>query len=209
LSEIGYDEIHLFWKEEKDTKALLDLEDMKLSKMSDYLSKIRKVLAETPSGNVIQVELLQEEGVNVEFMIKDLLKIRRQKILAAVLDEEKPVGTMPLAEEEFYKRLLRGMESHTEFIDDIVTGKPSPTITKPKPKTEEEPILSNLEDESLDYVMVRFLRPVKDSVMGLDEIVYGPFQKEDIATIPTENAKIWLRDGTVTRVVSVLEDGDE
>ncbi len=38
--------------------------------------------------------------------------------------------------------------------------------------------------------------------MGLDEATYGPFKKEDIATIPTENVRAWLRDGTVTRVVT-------
>ena len=141
-------------------------------------------------------------------MIKDLLMIRRQKILAAVLKDEKPRGTMTLAEEEFYKRLIRGIESHTEFVNDIVTGKPMPTITKKK-KEKEETVSSDIDDDSLEYVMVRFLRPVEDTVMGLDEMIYGPFRKEDVATIPTANAKIWLRDGTVTRVVPAVEDADE
>jgi DNA replication initiation complex subunit (GINS family) len=206
---MGYNEIRMFWKDEKNTERLLNLEDLKLSKMSDYLSQVRQMLAETPSGNVIQVDLLQEEGVNIEFMIKDLLMIRRQKIIAAALKGEKPSGSMTLAEEEFHTRLVRGLENHAEFVNDIVTGKPTPTITKTKPKKEEMPESVEIDDDSLEYIMVRFLRPVGESVMGLDEVVYGPFRKEDIATIPIENARIWLGDGTVTRIVPTNDEDDE
>ena len=199
MSEIGYDEIHTTWKEEKDSKKIGQLEDLKLSKMVEYLSHLRQTLAETPSDNTLQVELLQEEGVNVEFMIKDLLMIRRDKILRIVLNEEKMTGTMTLAEEELYTRLLRGLESHAEFVTEAIIGKPSPTITKTKSKKSESPSPPKEapEEDSLEYVMVRFLKPVKDAVVGLDETIYGPFEKEDVATIPTANAKIWLSDGTV------------
>ncbi len=97
MSNIGYDEIQSFWKEEKDTEKLLNLEDLKLSKMRDYLSNVRQLLAETAAGNTIQVELLQEEGINIEFMIRDLLMIRRHKIIDAALDGRKPSGRMTLA----------------------------------------------------------------------------------------------------------------
>ena len=167
------------------------------------------MLAETPSGNVIQIELLQEEGINVEFMIKDLLMIRRQKILSAALRNEKPRGSMTLAEEELYKRLIRGLESHEEFINSIVTGTPAPAITKQKSKSNETPNTSDIDEDTLEYIMVRFLRPVKDSVMGLDEGIYGPFKKEDVATIPTANAKIWLKDGTAARVVPSIDGGEK
>ncbi len=208
MSEIGYDEIQTLWKDEKDSKHLGNLEDLKLSKMIEYLSGIRQSLAETPSENTLQVELLQEEGVNVEFMIKDLLMIRRQKILRIVLNSEKTTGRMTLAEEELYNRLLRGFESHSEFVNEAITGKPAPTITKSKSKTIEKKtaIDDEISDaESLEYVMVRFLKPVKDAIMGLDEIVHGPFEKEAVAMIPTANAKIWLRDGTVERVMPSKE----
>jgi hypothetical protein len=45
--------------------------------------------------------------------------------------------------------------------------------------------------------------------MGLDEMVYGPFKKEDIAMIPSGNARNWLKDGTVTRVVPAIEEGEK
>jgi len=211
LSEIGYDEIQALWQEEKSSKKLNSLEDLKLSKMIAYLSNLRQSLAETPSDDTLQVELLQNEGVNVEFMIKDLLMIRRNKILRSVFTDEKITGRMTLAEEEFYNRLLRGAESHRDFIKEVLTGKPSPTITKTKAKKTDEKVKQELstDDGTMEYVMVRFLRPVNDAVMGLDEIVYGPFAKEDIATIPTANAKIWLNDGTAERVMPTKSNGGD
>ncbi|MFW9918334.1 MAG: hypothetical protein ACFFED_01940 [Candidatus Thorarchaeota archaeon] len=211
MSEIGYDDIRELWKDEKDRRDLGYLEDLKLSKVIKYLSKIRQSLAEIPSDNALQVELLQEEGINVEFMVKDLLMIRRNKILRIVLNAERMTGSMTLAEEEFYNRLLRAVESHSEFINEAIMGKPVPTITKSKSKKTEKtaPVKEDIpEDEALEYIMVRFLRPIEDAIVGLDEVVYGPFEKEDVATIPTANAKTWLSDGTAVRIMPSKSDGD-
>jgi len=53
----------------------------------------------------------------------------------------------------------------------------------------------------VEYVSVVFLRPVEHAFVGLDEATYGPFKAGDNAMIPTENAKNWLHDGTVARIV--------
>ena len=37
--------------------------------------------------------------------------------------------------------------------------------------------------------------------MGLDEKTHGPFEKEDVAKLPAANVRIWLRDGTASRIV--------
>jgi len=92
-------------------------------------------------------------------------------------------------------------------------GTPTPTMKRSKKKKEPTPPPEKKkkteEVDDMEYVMVRFLRPVEEPFMGLDEIVYGPFQEEDIATIPTANAKVWLRDGTVTRIVPSNAEDDE
>jgi len=36
-------------------------------------------------------------------------------------------------------------------------------------------------------------------------MTHGPFEKEDVAKIPAANVRVWLRDGTASRVVP--EDG--
>ncbi len=100
---------------------------------------------------------------------------------------------------------MKRLQIHGEFVNDIITGTPNPTITKTKKIEDSEEDI----DESLEYVMVRFLRPVKDAVIGLDEEIYGPYKKEEIDTIPIANARNWLKDGTVARIVPSNGEEDE
>lgn len=208
MSKIGYNQIQQAWEEEKDSEKLQNLEDLKLSKMTGYLSSIREHLAKTASDNKLQVDLFQEEGISIEFMLRDLLMLRRQKILNAILNSEQQKGNMTLAEEDFYNRIKKGVEEHLHFIDEVLTGKPTATITRSQDSDTVRP-KEDLDENTTEYVMVRFLKPVEEPFVGLDEVVYGPFQKEDIATIPTANARKWLTDGIVVRVVLSTTDEDE
>lgn len=210
MSEVSYDTISKTWEDEKNNTNLQEFEDLRLSKMVSYLSSVRQKLAETPSDNAIQVDLLTQEGLNIEFMLRDLLMIRRTKIMNLVLQNGTPKGAMTLAEEEFYNRMKRGLSSHDEFVTEVLAGSPAPTMKRTEKKKKTPQPKKKIEENSdeMEYVMVRFLRPVEDSFMGLDEIVYGPFQEEDVATIPTANAKGWLRDGTVTRVAPTKKEDE-
>ena len=209
MSEQGYNEIKQAWEDECETESLVDLEDLKLSRMSSYVSQIRLQLASTPSDQKLQAGILSQEALNAEFMLRDLLILRRGKILATALEQKTPVGIMTLSEEELFNRLTRGFDAHSKFVEDVLAGTPEPTMTR---TNEAESIDSetlpekNIVSTELNYVMVRFLRPIEDQFMGFDEETYGPFQKEDVATIPAENAKIWLRDGTVVRIVPNMEE---
>ncbi|NOR39502.1 MAG: hypothetical protein GQ580_07940 [Candidatus Thorarchaeota archaeon] len=203
MSDVKYSDIELAWEQETANENLQDLEDLKLSRMISYLSEVRVSLANTKAEDQLQADLFTQEALNVEFMLNDLLILRQNKILKDALAQRRPIGTMTLAEEEFYNRLLRGVEGHQEFIKGALIGTP-PSATKQSTRKKRKKGDNKSDDppeEATDYVLVRFLRPIKDAFMGLDEVTYGPFKKEDIATIPTENAHAWLRDGTISRVV--------
>ncbi len=192
-----YDEISAAWAAEVNNEGLQNLEDLKLSKMVKYLSEVRFALTETSAENQLQADLLTEEALNLEFMLKDFLMLRRTKIVKAALTQKRPSGGMVLPEEELYNRLLRGIEGHLDFIKESLTGMPSSTLKRPRAA---DPGVSKT-SEDLEYVLVKFLRPIEEAFLGMDEAPYGPFKKEDIATIPAANARLWLQDGTVTRVV--------
>ncbi|MHA1636947.1 MAG: DNA replication complex subunit Gins51 [Candidatus Thorarchaeota archaeon] len=209
MNEQGYNEIKQAWEDECETESLVDLEDLKLSRMSSYISHIRLQLASTPSDQKLQADIFSHEALNAEFMLRDLLTLRRGKILATALEQKTPEGIMTLSEEELFNRLTRSFEAHSKFVEDVLTGTPEPTMKRVNDvekidadKLAKKPSKST----ELNYVMVRFLRPIEDQFMGFDEKTYGPFQKEDVATIPAENAKIWLSDGTVARIVPSMEE---
>jgi DNA replication initiation complex subunit (GINS family) len=203
LSKIRYEDIRNAWDDEISNEALQNLGDLRLSKMVSYLSKIRLELASTNAEDVLQADILTQEALNIEFMLKDLLEYRRTKILNTVLSNRKPSGDMTLAEEGFYKELQRALDNHVEFVKESLSGATPKSKGKKgkttKKKTDDSP------DDAIDYILVRFLRPIKEPFMGLDEKTHGPFEKEDVAKIPAANVRIWLRDGTATRIVP--EDG--
>ena len=208
MSEINYDDIRNAWEEETSSEALQNLADLRLSKMVAYLSKIRLELASTNADDVLQSDILTQEALNIEFMLKDLLDYRRNKILKAALSNRKPTGDMTLAEEGFYKDTQRALDSHAEFVKESLSG----TTPQSKPRSKKEKTTKKASDASLDEdvedidcIIVRFLRPIKEPFMGLDEKTHGPFEKEDVAKIPAANVSRWLRDGTATRIVP--EDG--
>lgn len=207
MSEISYDDIKNTWEDETSNEALQNLADLRLSKMMSYLSKIRLELASTKADDVLQADLLTQEALNIEFMLKDLLEYRRTKILKAVFSNRKPAGDMTLAEDDFYKDTQRALDSHTQFVKELLSGatqKSKPKDKKGKSTKKPDDILDE-DIEDIDYIVVRFLRPIKEPFMGLDERTHGPFEKEDVAKIPAANVRIWLRDGTASRIVP--EDG--
>jgi len=205
---MNYDAIRTAWEDETSGEALQNLADLRLSKMVAYLSKIRLELASTNADDILQSDLLTQEALNIEFMLKDLLDYRRNKILKAALSDRRPTGDMTLAEEEFYKDTQRALDSHAEFVKESLSGanlQSKPRSKKGKPAKKKSTDSIDEDDADIDYVMVRFLRPIKEPFMGLDERTHGPFEKEDVAKIPAANVRIWLRDGTATRIVP--EDG--
>ncbi len=194
MADDMYEKIVELWMGEIEKEDLQDLEDLQLTKMTQYLSKVRMLLTETKAGNDIQADLYTQEILNIEFMMKDLLMLRRRKILNAVKLQRRPLGSMVLAEEELYNRLSRGYEKHSEFINESLSGAPKATLRRGKDDRHIE------DSEETDYILVKFQRAIGEPFLGIDEMTYGPFKKEDIATIPSENAKSWLQDGTVTRL---------
>lgn len=205
MSEINYNDIRTAWEDEISNEGLQDLADLRLSKMISYLSKVRLELASTNADNVLQADLLTQEALNVEFMLKDLLDYRRNKILKAALSDRKPTGDMTLTEEGFYKTIQRAFDSHTEFVKDSLSGASPKQKSKEKKgktakKKQDDHILEE-ETDDIDYVVVRFLRPIEEQFMGLDEKTHGPFEKESVAKLPAANVRIWLRDGTASRIV--------
>jgi DNA replication initiation complex subunit (GINS family) len=190
---MGYEDIRKAWEDEVSSEALQNLSDLRLSRMVSSLSKTRIHLAETAAENRLQADLLTQQALNMEFMLRDLLELRRQKIIRLVLEGGKPSADMTVSEQEgFYLKLKRAFDEHEEFIIASLTGSTS--------KTEAEAMPSD-EEAASQYVVVRFLRTIEDPFVGLDELVYGPFNKDDVAVVPTANVEKWGLDGTISAVV--------
>ncbi|MFW9793050.1 MAG: hypothetical protein ACFFEE_02010 [Candidatus Thorarchaeota archaeon] len=203
MSDLGYDDIYATWTNEIENEGLQNLGDLRLSKMVEYLSSVRLSLASISAEERVQADILTQEALNIEYMLGDLLELRKQKILKAALSGHRPTSDMTLSEEEFYNRCQRALDGHAEFAKESIAGSPS-TLKKKKKKKKgvKKKVPESIPDSDvIDYVTVRFLRSIEEPFMGLDEKTYGPFKKEDIVMIPAANASLWLRDGTVVRFI--------
>ncbi|MHA2150960.1 MAG: hypothetical protein ACXAAO_03180 [Candidatus Thorarchaeota archaeon] len=201
MSDIGYTDIQAAWKSELDNEGLQDLGDLRLSKMVSYLSSVRLLLAALDAEERIQADVMTQEALNLEFMIEDLLELRKQKILKSALSGHRPRGDMTLSEEDFYKGVQDSLDGYSEFIKESLAGTPTPVKKRKKKQTKKKDTETSVEEDDIDYVYVRFLRAIEDQVMGLDEKTYGPFKKESVAKLPAANVSHWLRDGTVVRFI--------
>lgn len=197
MSEMNYNEISKIWVSEVNEESLQPFTRRQLLNIIVYISKVRLTLASDGTSSKLQEDLLKQEALNLEFMLKDLLLIRKQKILNLVLtNRHPPVKLTILDEEDFYKKVKTAFDIHQEFVESSLSG--SSTSTK-SDETESED--ASPEDE---YMTVRFLKAVDNAFLGLDGHEHGPFKKEDVAMIPVDNARNWERNGTVSRVI--LED---
>jgi hypothetical protein len=161
--------------------------------MVSHLSKARLELAGMGTGNELQAELLTQEILNMESMLRDLLQIRRKKILELILQGGTvSANMMTVSEGEFYNRVKRAFDGHEEYLKGSIAGT-VPTMDYDEAESEEE-------DED-GYIIGRFLQAVEAPIVGLDEMVHGPFEKDSVAVIPRDNAMNWLEDGTIARVI--------
>lgn len=199
-NEADYDSVRIAWERELENDHLLDLQDLELSSMVSCLSNTRIQLAKTKAEQELEASILTQEVMNLEFMIEDLLLLRKRKILAAVAANEDLQSDMTLQEEEFYNRLKRAFKAHQNFVDMTIAGKTgSETSSQEDDRSLPQQLPEDTDEEG--YVLVRFLEPIEDKFIGLDEAEYGPYREEDLATIPAAIARTWLRDRIVARVV--------
>jgi DNA replication initiation complex subunit (GINS family) len=75
--------------------------------------------------------------------------------------------------------------------------RPQPKQTSPQKKEPSPPL--KIEEKDTEQVLVRFLQPLP-AIMGIDMKAYGPFQPEELATIPRQNAENLIKRGVAKRV---------
>ena len=87
---------------------------------------------------------------------------------------------------------------YEETNNDLIT-KLKPKIPKSETKeiTVNNQLLNNNQDEK--YIVIRFTKNIP-ALVGKDLKIYGPFQKEDIARLPIQNASILIEENAATAI---------
>ncbi len=162
-----YERIYNTWEKEQKQKNIQRLEDNFYIEAKKFLEDI--LIDENESEPVLS-RLIKKEYHNFSFILNDLINIRLDKILRNIrvgkeLNKENLTREEKILYERFKNELLP-----------LLSEKILPLEIK-EIEEKEEPI-----------ILIRFLMQLP-TIVGSDMKIYGPFQVEDIATLPKENAK--------------------
>lgn len=164
---------------EVGSPGLLPLPDDFYSSIASYSQRLKRSAASGASE--ISTRLTGTQTKMLGSMLKQLVGVRirkamQQDAVLQLLPEERYVFS---AEQRFQRRL-------DSLVEAVSGGQPSfiefAHVT-----------------ESRRSVTVRFLRRV-DELVGLDLIHYGPFEAEDVASIPAASADVLIAGGDAVEI---------
>lgn len=178
-----YEELLESWRKEKANTELQPLPRDFYANLASYMRRIREE-SRMLDKKTTRARLMHREFENAKRLIKELLKLRREKILrkivtGKVLSED----SLTIEEKGLHHGFLPFAESYQGFLKNILRGQAIQVERKDKPKK----------------MLVRFVQEIP-AIIGSDMNTYGPYKAEDIATLPHENARILIRQGIAIEV---------
>ncbi len=188
-----YNELYAAWKAEIENSAIQPLPADFYARVSRYLQQI-KTETQAADKNNVKANLLEREQRNVNRIVKELLRARYKKLLKTVNGGQKLLPEILTDEEaEFFNGLLPYAEAYRAFAQGLMSGQ------IPKTKVETTETKAQTAEPPHKRVAVRFVKAIP-AIMGSDMKTYGPFQPEDVASVPVENAKILVRQGLAVNI---------
>ena len=178
-----YDELYEAWKKEKENVEIQRLPKNFYAKIADYVQKIREE-RRMLDKKTTKAKLLNREFKSVKNMAEELFQLRYKKLREKSLARETvPRGVLIEEEEKLYGEILPLAEAYQAFLKGVLRGHPSRIERQEKPKK----------------ILLRFVQEIP-AIVGSDMKTYGPFEPEDIATLPSENARILVKQGVAVEV---------
>ena len=178
-----YDELYEAWKKEKENVEIQRLPKNFYAKIAEYVKKIREE-RRMLDKKTTKAKLLNREFKSVKNMAEELFQLRYDKALRKSLAREiVPREVLTEEEKKLYGEILPLAEAYQAFLKDILQGRLSHIEKEEKPKK----------------ILLRFVQEIP-AIVGSDMKTYGPFEPEDIATLPSENARILIKQGVAVEV---------
>lgn len=178
-----YDELFEAWKKEKESAELQVLPRDFYANLVSYIKKIREE-SRMLDKKTTRARLMHREFENVKELVKELMKLRREKILRkTVIGKILSEDSLTNEEKSLYHEIAPLAESFQGFLKNIMRGQTIQVEGK----------------EKLKKVLVRFIQEIP-AIIGSDMNTYGPYRAEDIATLPPENARILIKQGVAVEI---------
>lgn len=185
---ITYETLFEILQKEKSRKELQKLDPNFNKNFTKYLEEKTSILESQKSKDSIflnEVQKTERQVENIKRIINDLYERRERKIVEAALFSARNSKKVPeiflamLPEEKLlFQRLTENLKtSKDNILSNLLEGKTSEENHK-------------IEKESKN-ILIKFTSSVPKFV-GIDNFIYGPFEKEDISSLPEEISSILI-----------------
>ena len=195
---ITYEALYEILRKEKYEKELQKLEDSFFNDVVRYLEEKEALTESQKSKDSLfskEGEKTQKQLENIKKILMEIYEKRENKIIQHALMSsrfnEKNLPNMLKEEALFYKQIKNVLNKYRKEILESL-------ISKKIPEIKEESFIENKdlekppqEKENL-IKLIRFLHETPQFI-GDDLIIYGPFEKEDIASLPTMIADLIIK----------------
>ena len=172
-----YADIYQAWKNEKTSESPQPLPQDFYRRGESYLRGLQSNSSDT---RTLQSQLNQKERKIVSRLLQELKETRIRKLVTAARDG-KEVNAAYLTDDE--KMLIKNLTASLQ------------SSTAPLTKSEKPPP----EPERTIMSVVRFLQDIPE-IVGTDLKIYGPYKKEDVGSLPSQNAEALMKQGAVKMV---------
>jgi len=189
---ITYESLYEFLRNEKYKPELQKLEQTFFSDVTKYLKEKDQILISQENKDSIfaQQEIIKtkKQIENIKKILKEIYEKRELKIIQLALIQSRTgitttnIPNMLSEEEHFYNNLLQELNTTRKNILHNLTSAKMPEISKPK----------ELKTNSDENKVIKFLIPVPKFV-GTDLKTYGPFNEENIASLPDKVADLLIK----------------
>lgn len=224
--EITYEILFEALMLEKNRAELQKLDTDFFKALNAYIKDKEKILEEKKGTldmfSESEKEKVSKQLINIRKMIKELYERREKKIVEMALTRSRTgsaiMDTSALLEEEegLFNELIELLDKHRTKTSSIIEAK-EPEFKEPKPvskekiEEKEEKEIKEKEEEkdtekeeketkiNKDTRVIRFIHAVP-KFLGKELEVYGPFEEEDISTLPAEIADILIRKGRAEEI---------
>ncbi len=174
-----YDELYNAWKHEISEPTLGALPRDFYERITSYLRKIKEENRLIDQKN-LKATLLEHEAANVRRMLGELLWARYKKLVKLTTKNQK-LSTELLAFEEaqIFESFVPFTEAYQKFSKGLLQGQAT---------------AESSQQDAHKRITLRFSKNIPQ-IMGSDMKAYGPFIVEDIASLPIQNAKVFVKQG--------------
>jgi DNA replication factor GINS len=176
-----YNELYKAWKSEKSSEKTQPLASDFYQKVQTYLSGLEQDSASL-EAHTLQGRLTLKEKEIVSRLLQELKETRLQK-LVNITKQHGTVDATDLTEEE--RNLVKGIDDSLQAFEH---GRSEPAGTT-----------NTASEERIELSVVRFLQDIPE-IVGTDLKIYGPYKKEDVASLPNQNAHALVKQGAAKEI---------